>query len=226
MPIDHGRGRTVGHLTRLARHVALAGVVVCSSTAIARAADTTGSSSSVYDKFLEVIGLKGTGDPNIQYGERSPLVVPPTRDLPPPSVDAPPPVANWPTDPDLTRQRRARVQEKVGPHPDYVVEMAQPLRPSELNVPGTRPSRGSTQPDYGASADPEHVAPSKGSLFSFDWFKKEQYATFTGEPARSKLTDPPPGYLTPSADQPYGIGPAQAKAYKPQTVGERMEMPR
>ena len=107
MPQDHGYGRTVGHLTRLARHVALAGVVVCASTAVAQAADTMGSSPSVYDKFLEVIGLKGTGDPNIQYGERSPLVAPPTRDLPPPGAEGPPPVANWPTDPDLTRQRGA-----------------------------------------------------------------------------------------------------------------------
>ena len=31
-------------------------------------------------------------------------------------------------------------------------------------------------------------------------------ARFTGEPARASLTDPPPGYQTPSPDQPYGLG--------------------
>ena len=36
--------------------------------------------------------------------------------------------------------------------------------------------------------------------------KKEESAKFTGEPPRSSLTDPPPGYQTPSPDQPYGIG--------------------
>jgi hypothetical protein len=41
----------------------------------------------------------------------------------------------------------------------------------------------------------------------FDWFKKEEYGTFTGEPPRASLTDPPPGYQTPSPDQPYGIPP-------------------
>ena len=51
---------------------------------------------------------------------------------------------------------------------------------------------------------------------------KEQYATFTGEPQRADLTDPPPGYLTPSPDQPYGIQPDK-KGYKPKTLGERME---
>ena len=29
---------------------------------------------------------------------------------------------------------------------------------------------------------------------------------FTGEPPRTALTEPPPGYQTPSPDQPYGVG--------------------
>ena len=66
---------------------------------------------------------------------------------------------------------------------------------------------------------------SKKTGFNFDWFKKEEYGTFTGEPPRVSLTDPPPGYQTPSPDQPYGIAP-EKKAYKPQTLGERMEIQR
>jgi hypothetical protein len=38
--------------------------------------------------------------------------------------------------------------------------------------------------------------------------KKEESAKFTGEPPRTSLTDPPPGYQTPSPDQPYGLGKA------------------
>jgi hypothetical protein len=34
------------------------------------------------------------------------------------------------------------------------------------------------------------------------------------------LTDPPPGYQTPSPDQPYGIGPDRKK-YKVPTVADR-----
>jgi hypothetical protein len=34
----------------------------------------------------------------------------------------------------------------------------------------------------------------------------EEYTTFTKEPERSSLVEPPPGYRTPSSAQPYGVG--------------------
>ena len=34
---------------------------------------------------------------------------------------------------------------------------------------------------------------------------EEEVAKFTGEPPRASLTAPPPGYQTPSPDQPYGV---------------------
>ena len=60
------------------------------------------------------------------------------------------------------------------------------------------------------------------NLFGSILSKKNEYATFTGEPSRETLTDPPPGYLTPSPDQPYGVGQAPAQ-YKVKSVGERVE---
>ena len=33
--------------------------------------------------------------------------------------------------------------------------------------------------------------------------------SFTAEPPRTALTEPPPGYQTPSPDQPYGVGKAK-----------------
>ena len=51
----------------------------------------------------------------------------------------------------------------------------------------------------------------KGNLFGTMFgSKKEETAKFTGEPPRASLTDPPPGYQTPSPDQPYGVGKATA----------------
>jgi hypothetical protein len=35
---------------------------------------------------------------------------------------------------------------------------------------------------------------------------QKERATFTREPARGSLTEPPPGYRTPSPAQPYGLG--------------------
>ena len=47
---------------------------------------------------------------------------------------------------------------------------------------------------------------SKSIFSSTLWAAKEEYATFTGEPPRASLTEPPPGYRTPSPNQPYGVG--------------------
>jgi hypothetical protein len=212
-------------LLRTACMVALTSAAVCAGSVVARAGDDTMSSgTSFYDKFKQVIGLEG-GD-NIQYNERSPLVVPPTRDLPPPMADQAPAVPDWPHDPDLARARKAKVKEKPQPHPDYVLDSSRPLSPAELNVPGPLPTSTGGRP---SDADPESqpvnpavTQPNSKGLFSFGFLNpnKTEYATFTGEPSRTDLTDPPPGYLTPSPDQPYGVGP-EKKEYKIPTVGDR-----
>jgi hypothetical protein len=47
----------------------------------------------------------------------------------------------------------------------------------------------------------------KGNIFSNMFGSNEpEAAKFTGEPPRTALTEPPPGYQTPSPDQPYGAG--------------------
>jgi hypothetical protein len=222
MPQDQFQGRNIGSSrparARLACAVggaALAILMVCASGAARAGDDDVSSSPSIYDRLLEVIGVGG--GPNIQYSERSPLVVPPTRDLPLPQANAPPPVADWPHDPDIARRKQAKQKERPKPHGDYALESSQPLRPDQL--------RGSGAPAGGgggtatASAGNDSPRPKK-SIFDFSFFHKEEYATFTGEPARTSLTDPPPGYMTPSPDQPYGIGP-EHKQYKVPTVADR-----
>jgi hypothetical protein len=211
---------------RTTRAAALAALCVCACAATARAGNddpnaTQGSGGSVYDKMLDVIGLGSQG--TIQYSERSPLVVPPTRDLPPPGANAQPAVPNWPKDPDVEQSKQAKVKEKPGPHPNWVIENSRPLRPDELRNPaGTTPASPTTPNTSTSGADyPEQIERPKKSIFSLDWFKKEQYATFTGEPARTSLTDPPVGYQTPSPDQPYGIGPEKRQNKIP-TVADRV----
>jgi hypothetical protein len=51
-----------------------------------------------------------------------------------------------------------------------------------------------------------------GSLFGGK--NDDEQARFTGEPPRASLTDPPVGYQTPSADQPYAAGGDRDKAPK------------
>jgi hypothetical protein len=224
MPQDQFQGRKIGRrgptparLAYAAGGVALIALVVCAGSSARAGDDDISSNMSIYDKILQTIGVDSSA--NIQYSERSPLVVPPTRDLPPPQADAAPPLPDWPHDPDIARRAQAKGKEKPKPHPDYVIESSRPLRPDELRASGAPAGGGSTAT---ASAAGDVQRPKK-SIFDFSFFHKEEYATFTGEPARTSLTDPPPGYQTPSPDQPYGIGP-EHKKYKIPTVADRTEV--
>jgi hypothetical protein len=217
--MPQGNDRTAGELRleRLALGLALAAVLASATTTAARADD-----DSILSKIERTIGLKSpnTMEYGINYSERSPLVVPPTRDLPPPQSSASPQVADWPKDPDIAARKAAAVKDKVVPHPDYVLDSSRALRPDELND-----VHGTPVVSPGGSSDTSANGTSKKNIFSMDLFKKEQYATFTGEPARATLTDPPPGYLTPSPDQPYGVGPEKAK-YHVATPSEHGELQR
>ena len=229
MPQDRKAGRlSVGRrICRVKIHGfallgAMAALAVCGATATARAGDTDGASQSFSDKFWNTLGLHNPFETQyeLNYSERSPLVVPPTRDLPKPISSTAKPAPNWPADPEVIRRQQAKEDEKVKPHPDYVVESSRPLTPAELGV--GRASPGVPAPGVGEQSSPSALGQPKKNFFNFDWMNREEYGTFTGEPPRVSLTDPPPGYETPSPDQPYGIVP-EHKAYKPKTLGERME---
>jgi hypothetical protein len=198
---------------------ALAAGMTCASAAVARAGDYDDPSGASFgSQMLKAIGLPDPDHPEyeINYSERSPLVVPPNRNLPAPIAGDKPPVANWPQDPDV-KKRQASKKEPVHVEGDRVIEEGRPLRPDELIPKGNGASAASSSPGI----EPK----GQNRFLSFDWFKKEEYGTFTGEPPRASLTDPPPGYQTPSPDQPYGI-PPDRKPAKASTLGERMEISR
>jgi hypothetical protein len=199
----------------------LAALVVCAAAPPARAGDDDSQDLSVTDKILKTFGIRDPNDVQyeINYSERSPLVVPPTRDLPPPASLSTVPAPNWPKDPDLRKRQQAKQDDKVTPRPyDSVMESERALRPDELGV-----GRPVTPPGTPEQTSPSKLGEKKSNWLNFDWAKKEEYGTFTGEPPRVSLTDPPPGYQTPSPDQPYGIAPDHKNTYKPPTLGERME---
>jgi hypothetical protein len=195
---------------------ALAVGMACASACVARAGDYADpSGTSFTSKVLKAIGVPDPDNPEYEmnYSERSPLVVPPNRNLPAPIATDKPPAPNWPQDPDIKKLQAAK-KEPVHVEGDRVIEEGRPLRPDELIPKGSGASAASSSPGIEPKGQ-------KG-LMSFDWFKKEEYGTFTGEPPRASLTDPPPGYQTPSPDQPYGI-PPDRKPAKASTLGERME---
>jgi hypothetical protein len=185
-----------------------------------------------FRSILTGLGLKKDGTASgIDYHERSPLVVPPTRDLPPPQTDDPAQKdAAWPVDQDEKRRKEAaarRKKEKIGDWTD----LSRQLSPSEL-----KKGAAKTDPELAKrSAETpegyrEQYSPSKlgyvGGLFGTvsDFFtgnNKDEYGKFEGEPPRASLTDPPSGYRTPSPAQPYGVGADKTKS-KPMTNEDRV----
>lgn len=193
-----------------------AGIGVLMASTVARADDPEADDDSTFEeKIIKNImsGLGGTNMDNrgITYRERSPLVVPPKLDLPPPqaaAITAP----NWPTDPEEVERRRLKDQAKKQKPVGH--EGARPLMPSELAAAKTKPSSPTEPLTPGNSANNPMLSPSQlgfnGSLWNVFSGNKAETATFTGEPTRETLTQPPTGYQTPSPDYAYGTGPKES----------------
>jgi hypothetical protein len=191
------------------------GVAALMGSAPARAADDDVSiDQQVYRSIMEGLGFKRDGEATINYQERAPLVLPPSRNLPPPertdSITANNP--SWPKDPDVARRKAQAAMDKDRNISDEREREQNPLRPDQL-TPGRAKKQARTDDGYQppASGFGNQLPPSelgyKGGLFGmFRGGSKEETAKFTGEPPRALLTDPPVGYQTPSPDQPYGVG--------------------
>jgi hypothetical protein len=167
----------------------------------------------------------------INYQERAPLVIPPSKTLPPPErSDAL--IANnpaWPKDPDVIRAREeaARERDSFTSAEDAIARDMRALRPDQM-TPGRKPGQSVRGAKTQATASNwsetnQKLTPSQlgytGGLFGNMFGRKsDETAQFTGEPPRTALTEPPPGYQTPSPDQPYGmtersVAPKAANAY-------------
>jgi len=211
-----------------------AGVLVFGAAAVlgpapVRAADNEPSwDEKMMRGIMDGLGLKRDGEANINYQERAPLVIPPSRDLLPPEQSNAANNPAWPKDPDVERRKIEAATEKNRNVSDEREREQNPLRPDQL-TPGARAKkRQQARTDDGyqapASGFSSQLRPSElgytGGIFGsmFDK-KKEEQAKFTGEPPRTSLTEPPTGYQTPSPDQPYGLakGAAPSKAYNDYT---------
>src|ERR1700684_232916 len=111
--------------------------VVAMSAGPARAGDDDRTfTEKVSDGFYGMIRGTNMDNRGIDYRERSPLVVPPTLDLPPPaSASADAQIANWPKDPD-ERQRKAVIaaKKKSAPPPARVQVTAAGAGVQPINI--------------------------------------------------------------------------------------------
>jgi hypothetical protein len=150
----------------------------------------------VIDGLLGAIGLSSSA-PDIDYRERSPLVVPQGRDLPPPGKAAK--GSDWPLDADIKARRREAKS-------DYWSPPGKAQYDASRTISGTREAR-----KVGVSTDnwleeqkrkePDFLSMLMQGKLGGSW---DEYGKFEGEPPRQSLVQPPPGYLTPSPAAPYG----------------------
>jgi hypothetical protein len=177
--------------------IALAGI----APGVARAQDS--GDSGLFGSMLKTLGIGGEN--NIEYKQRPPLVVPPTRTLPPPQTTATARDPNWPADPkSAVRKKGDQVRD--------LDRLPVPQRPPE---PGTAaagaPSAGS--PDTTAAIPPSQPAASGGffgNLFSSS--ERPAGPLTSAAPTRKSLIQPPPDYESPAPAQPYGASTKAAGA--------------
>lgn len=185
-------------------------------------AASAGPASAADDNFMTSImrgfGLRNGNEAGIDYRERSPLVVPPKRDLPAPERAAADSNPAWPVDPEIKAKKEADALDRNTS--DTFDEEARPLRPDQMTpgrkfgksiraqrASGSGPAPGAGDNESGRVLRPSELGSTTGL---FGMFKssssEEEIGKFTSEPPRASLTDPPSGYQTPSAAAPYGLG--------------------
>ena len=210
LPRTEGWRPMLAFLNRISKRslvgAASAGGIALLALTVAPAALAEDDDEETFEQSIIRNLLGGGSKPGIDYRERSPLVIPPARDLPPPESGAT--VAGtpaWPRDPD----QRKRGASGARPVIDTDRAAARHLRPDEMRR-GTAASGGRDTRPSSTQSDNEQGRPLRPSeygetrqLFNFFGTKKAEVETFKEEPARARMTDPPAGYRTPAPGQPY-----------------------
>ena len=164
--------------------------------------------------------------PEIEYRERPPLVVPPSTDLPLPRnpTDITAAVPDWPADPEIARQREQKRydqlpidQRRSEFHTGRALTPAEIRRGTIARAPSRTPA---TKVGEEITAGREMQSAPKG-LFGMFKYEQEKPVAFTGEPQRTRLTEPPPGYQTPSPNAPYGVVEKDKPSTAPRNVMDK-----
>jgi hypothetical protein len=194
------------------RQVALGGalgLIALASIApgVARAQD---NDRGLFGSMLKSLGIGGENQ--IEYRERPPLVVPPTRDLPPPQTSGAARDPNWPVDPKSTQARKKGDQIKD------LDKIAVPQRPAGPGLAAT-PGPTADSPDTTAAIPPSQPAASGGFFGNLFSSSERPSGPIMNAPARKSLTEPPPDFESPSPSQPYGAAaPAAAAKATPESA--------
>jgi hypothetical protein len=159
--------------------------------------------SSVFGPYL---GFEQDKDPMIDYRDRGRLVLPPKIALPPPSATAGIGNVDWPVDPDVQSQKKAK-QETKTPNKEHFGRYVPPLVTPGSQVTMTAGQGESAPPPCPKDAAPGACSQSKQSNYGhaslnlnpLTWvgLQKKDATVLGSEPDREELTDPPKGLRAP-----------------------------
>lgn len=193
------------------------GIALCTVPASANEDDEPARDDGVIGNLMRGIGATD-GSNGIQYRERSPLVVPRQLTLPQPETRRPE-TANWPKDPDVLERRAKReaLKKRDREKENNPAEQIRPIA-AEPELGQARARTATVSPQPGVSEERRLINEGSGilspsqlgtttNLFGLFKGKAEESKQFSGEPSRESLTQPPPGYQTPSGGYAYGTGP-------------------
>jgi hypothetical protein len=209
------------HLTKSVRRLALGGALGLLALG-SSAPGTARAEDSYFNSMLKGLGLGG--DNQIEYRERPPLVVPPSRDLPPPQTTNKAPDPNWPAQAGDKPKKATQIRDL-----DRIPVVPRPAAPAVAGaaVPGVAgsPNASTSTPELTAETpqSPQPQPAESGGLFSrlFSSGGDKPTGPLPPAPARKSLTEPPSDYESPSAAQPYGTAtppaPPRADAAKAAT---------
>ena len=150
-------------------------IVVAGGMSNARAADDEEDTTTIDQKILNgILGSIGLSKdrPNIEYRERSPLVVPPSRDLPAPETDAAAKNPAWPNDAGDKRRKDA-VADRHRKNFNSAIDDGRVLRADELTTGSTSSRRGADGARRTEDVDQTMLKPNEmgPNIFSRNIFK-------------------------------------------------------
>jgi hypothetical protein len=156
----------------------------------------------ILDGVLSVFGLAPASQEVITYRERSPLVVPPSGDLPPPEKDNVAKNPAWPVPPEV----KLRKLDAAAARQNFAVDEGKPITGTKRDVRYKTPEDKTEEgPSGKKTKEPDFLSALLTGKLPLGNSNKDEVGSFTGEPPRQTLTDPPVGYQTPSPAAPYGV---------------------
>jgi hypothetical protein len=191
------------------------------------------TNEAAWSKFMRTLGVSSSPDAasDINYTERAPLVVPPSRDLPQPAADPTRPAADWPND---TKKGAKRQKPKDAVVPDTAV--ATP-NPPVVKKPWYDPSGWFNKEEY-ANFQGEPVRqdltdppagyriPSPDQPYGINPNNKAKTAASPANPGAGSAPASQPAAGQPAGAQPAGAQPAGAQpAAAPQASNQPAGQP-